>query len=451
MKIYLMILLSFIVFENAYSQKYSKNYWSKTNEFIYFANKENGWVQIYINHIGYTLKTIDGGNSWVYQKIDTNNFYSVLFLNDSVGFAKYLSFDYESENFPFYKTIDGGITWEKTFNNYDKIIDFYFFNPDTGYSLQRTVGNSHIFGITTNGGVTWDSLSEVHFDYGTAIEWVIDKNTIFLAPKQTGDWYTAMLMKSTDGGKTWRNIMRFVMGFEIASGIYGLCFADEKIGYFHFNANGPAADPDGNWKTTDGGDTWLEDPSYMGYNTMFLNPKLGFKIFNDGILYKTTDKGVTWDSICPKFWSEVTFIDEYNGFAIDRIMENDTIMVSQNLCKTTDGGYTWDCSPIVFDTSALITSIQEPQAFVTHYILEQNYPNPFNPVTKIKFSLPEGGITTIKVYDILGEEKATLLNEYKLAGSYTAAFDGNNLPSGVYIYTITSSSFKQSKKMVLMK
>ncbi|MGE5436774.1 MAG: T9SS type A sorting domain-containing protein, partial [Syntrophothermus sp.] len=85
------------------------------------------------------------------------------------------------------------------------------------------------------------------------------------------------------------------------------------------------------------------------------------------------------------------------------------------------------------------------------FYLGQNYPNPFNPNTNIEFSVLTGGITTIKVYDILGEEKATILNEYKPAGSYMTSFDASNLSSGVYIYTIKSGNFKQSKKMLLMK
>jgi uncharacterized lipoprotein YddW (UPF0748 family) len=89
------------------------------------------------------------------------------------------------------------------------------------------------------------------------------------------------------------------------------------------------------------------------------------------------------------------------------------------------------------------------------FVLEQNYPNPFNPVTIIKFQLPEGGFTTLKVYDILGREATTLLSEKKEAGSYSIEFNyksaGENIPSGVYVYQLICNRIVLSKKMILTK
>jgi hypothetical protein len=91
-------------------------------------------------------------------------------------------------------------------------------------------------------------------------------------------------------------------------------------------------------------------------------------------------------------------------------------------------------------------------------VLEQNYPNPFNPTTKIRFTIPEVGITTLKVYDILGSEIVTLINEEKNAGKYKVEFDATNFPSGVYFYQLRvytagggAGKFIQTKKMVLIK
>ena len=80
-----------------------------------------------------------------------------------------------------------------------------------------------------------------------------------------------------------------------------------------------------------------------------------------------------------------------------------------------------------------------------------NYPNPFNPTTTINYQLPENGFVTIKIYDVLGKEVATLVNENKSAGYYNVSFDASKLTSGVYIYTITANNFTLSKKMLLMK
>ncbi|HAP35953.1 MAG TPA: peptidase S8, partial [Bacteroidetes bacterium] len=81
----------------------------------------------------------------------------------------------------------------------------------------------------------------------------------------------------------------------------------------------------------------------------------------------------------------------------------------------------------------------------------QNYPNPFNPTTKISFSLKHSGLSTLKVYDLLGREIASLVNEYLTAGNYTIEWSGSNLSSGVYFYQIRSGDFVATKKMILQK
>ena len=85
------------------------------------------------------------------------------------------------------------------------------------------------------------------------------------------------------------------------------------------------------------------------------------------------------------------------------------------------------------------------------YALNQNYPNPFNPATKISFDIPNSGLVTIKVYNVLGKEITTLVNEFQNAGSYTAEFYGSGLSSGTYFYRIQAGEFSQVKKMLLIK
>lgn len=85
------------------------------------------------------------------------------------------------------------------------------------------------------------------------------------------------------------------------------------------------------------------------------------------------------------------------------------------------------------------------------YELFQNYPNPFNPVTKIKYSVPQESIVKISVYNLLGQEVATLVNQEKAAGNYEINFSGHALSSGVYIYKMQAGSFIESKKFILMK
>ncbi len=86
-----------------------------------------------------------------------------------------------------------------------------------------------------------------------------------------------------------------------------------------------------------------------------------------------------------------------------------------------------------------------------NYSLSQNYPNPFNPVTKINFALPKSGLVSLRVYDVLGREIATLVNEVKNAGVYSVDFNASNLTSGTYFYRLESNGFVGTKKMLMIK
>ncbi|MEO8211405.1 MAG: T9SS type A sorting domain-containing protein [bacterium] len=82
----------------------------------------------------------------------------------------------------------------------------------------------------------------------------------------------------------------------------------------------------------------------------------------------------------------------------------------------------------------------------TEYHLSQNYPNPFNPTTKISFDIPSDNIVSLKIYDILGREVKTLVNEFRVAGTYKEIFNGASLASGIYFYRLETSGFSMTKK-----
>ena len=116
------------------------------------------------------------------------------------------------------------------------------------------------------------------------------------------------------------------------------------------------------------------------------------------------------------------------------------------------------------DTSFTIVSVEDEFGSPSNFYLAQNYPNPFNPTTKIKYTIPtppvssplvkgrtKEGFVTLKVYDVLGNEIATLVNEEKPAGEYEVEFDATGLPSGVYFYQLRAGNFVETKKMVLLK
>ncbi len=97
------------------------------------------------------------------------------------------------------------------------------------------------------------------------------------------------------------------------------------------------------------------------------------------------------------------------------------------------------------------TDVKEIGGVPSEYNLSQNYPNPFNPTTVINFSIPTNELVTVKVFDILGQEVAELINEVKSAGSYQVDFNASELTSGMYIYQITAGNFVATKKMMLLK
>ena len=98
-----------------------------------------------------------------------------------------------------------------------------------------------------------------------------------------------------------------------------------------------------------------------------------------------------------------------------------------------------------------IIQVLNTENFPIKYQLMQNYPNPFNPVTRIKFSVPKSETVQIIVYNLLGKEIQTLLNEYKQFGTYEVEFDAGKLTSGIYFYRMTSGNYSETKKMILLR
>ncbi len=104
---------------------------------------------------------------------------------------------------------------------------------------------------------------------------------------------------------------------------------------------------------------------------------------------------------------------------------------------------------LIFDNAVSVEEISD--AIPGSYELFQNYPNPFNPATKISFALPNSGLVQLKVFNLLGQEIVTLVNEEKPAGNHSINFDASNLPSDVYLYKLQAGNFVQTRKMVLLK
>ena len=125
-----------------------------------------------------------------------------------------------------------------------------------------------------------------------------------------------------------------------------------------------------------------------------------------------------------------------------------------SFADSTSGWFVTDRGEILrYRPIVAVTSISKgPPTFIPeHFVLSQNYPNPFNPTTVISYQLPVASNVKIAVFDILGREVASLVNEREEAGSHEVRFDGSDLASGVYLYRLEAGSFVQTKKLILLK
>jgi len=153
--------------------------------------------------------------------------------------------------------------------------------------------------------------------------------------------------------------------------------------------------------------------------------------YSNGI-FLTTDNGANW-------------VDVNEGFGTSR-----TIRSLGLLDGDVFAGF-YEYSIYRRSLSQMITAVEDYINIPFEFSLHQNYPNPFNPTTNISWQSPVSSHQTLKVYDVLGNEVATLVDEYKLAGTYEIEFDAKNLSSGIYFYKLQSGSYVETKKMTLLK
>ncbi|MEO8399177.1 MAG: T9SS type A sorting domain-containing protein [Ignavibacteriaceae bacterium] len=138
----------------------------------------------------------------------------------------------------------------------------------------------------------------------------------------------------------------------------------------------------------------------------------------------------------------ISYTDSIGFNALHALEWNDWLGISRYLAGCIIDNKTY---------GSIITDINYQNNTALLFSLSQNYPNPFNPTTKIEYSIPKTSFVKLKVYDILGKEVITLVNEEKSIGNYSIEFNGNNLSSGIYFYKIQAGNYSSVKKIILLK
>jgi photosystem II stability/assembly factor-like uncharacterized protein len=390
---------------------------------------------------GTILRTVNIGTSWTPVVTGTtNDFTAMCFIDANEGWAVtgiIHGFHTELRDSSFiFHTIDGGVTWTKQITMPLTLFnDVFFVDANNGWVVGTNTDSiwwtsSYSFMLrTNNGGMSWSQTNLDSFPTPIKIQF-INTSTGWMLCNSPGMGCWGGLFKTSDSGNTWNLSLDY-------------CWSD-----FQFNDmnNGIAVKGVNSWsgeqwgiisKTTDGGETWSSDSIYSpAYDVFFVNNNtvatLGHHYGDDVICYWSTDAGSTWISRSTGIYEDmhhIFFTNELNGW-----------MIGNNgaIYHTTNGG---------------VTFVEEEQIdnAPSEFLLSQNYPNPFNPTTKIKYSVPQSSNVIIKVYDLLGNEIETLVNEEKAAGTYELTWNAVNLPSGVYFYQLCAGSFIETKKMLLLK
>jgi photosystem II stability/assembly factor-like uncharacterized protein len=373
---------------------------SGTNRSLNFVRTNSSFlipVSCAVGDSGTILVSNDKGISWVDHSIPglTANLYSFDFLYTQVPFINFIVCG------------DNGVVYKSSNNN-------------GVYSWQQIITNT-TEQLNTIGAITQD---------------------LYIVAGENGK-----ILKTNDGGLNWLDL-----GLADSTADFNRLFLGISVNAYGYvwlvGDNGKI------YMSTDYGYEWSIRESGTEedfYDITFRNEMEGIAAGTNGVVKYTSDGGSTWQE--DAYLSNLTTNDIYSVSGVD---SNTVSAITRNstLSKSAGGGtyvYTVSSEP-------LVGVDDEENTTLTQYKLEQNYPNPFNPTTKIRYTIPSNISTEGKnfntkliVYDVLGNEIATLVDEYKTAGSYEVDFKQRDISTGIYFYKLTAGNFSETKKMILLK
>ncbi|MBI5474704.1 MAG: T9SS type A sorting domain-containing protein [Ignavibacteriae bacterium] len=366
----------------------------------------------------------------------------------------------------FLKTTDSGRSWFAPGVLPDSIyylIGMSFANPRIGYvtaDANTQFGTAAIL-KTTNGGATWSRQSIPESVIELRHIYAIDSLRVVAAgyAAEAGSIFGTLLL-TTNGGASWQQL-----GFAGIDNFTDVFFQDGVVGYAVGIDNSIRGAV---FKSNDAGNSWTRLPfapdSVLLSGVRFArNANVGFvfgNVVSAGFLppfiARSTDAGTSWS------------VQNIPGSYPDHILNGGCVVSTASAYVS--GGTAFSEALVLHTTNGGLTFRDEnADVLPLDCSLNQNYPNPFNPTTNIRFTIQSSQFTSLKVFDLLSREVATLVNEVKSPGTYTVRWDArlrsrNSLPagrhgggqasgfaSGVYLYRLQAGSFVAVKRMVLIR
>jgi photosystem II stability/assembly factor-like uncharacterized protein len=380
------------------------------------------------------FRTLDGGRSWheipwIEQRIGGMVDISI---TDSLNFWVLTPFSIDH-------TSDGGRTWEQQHAGDSTTSWFNYiemFDSVNGIAMGDALPNHPILILkTTDGGKNWESQNQSYFINASCLD--IWRGIDFVAPDIGFGRFTLsgvpsdsfFLQKTIDGGRTWIPTSLAASKFTL------IRFFDEKLGIAAGKANYPI------YRTTDGGNSWngyslnITDEGWPMDIEFF--PEDPSKVI--AAFYKSTQlKHLLFSSDTGKSWVEILTPD-IGQFCDIKMVDNKHgwIVGEQGIIHTSTEG---------------VTSVINKKLIPEEFVLYQNFPNPFNSATIIRFNLSHRDVVNLKVYNLVGEEVAALLNKQLCqAGHHSVKFNSKALASGIYFYQLATSRNITTKRMIIIK
>ena len=429
--------------------------WTKVNQTSYNIVKDIKYFlnKIYVCFESYgILSSANFGNTWTLNVLTTADISNtqvrgILCLGSDIFISSYGGKMYYSK--------DDGTTWTDITGN-----------MVCGNSYDMVEAEQYVFVTTDNGlyRTKKDTINWVPVNNGLQVlpcgAIIYQDNKLYLGTRY-GGMYT-----STNFGESWNYI-----------GLNGLIVLTiVKYGNYIF----AGTHENEICYTTDEGATWQKTGNFVGRVNRVLvkNGYLFAGTYYDGI-HRCVIGEFNWTRLGdnPTFFPFTLYMANYNEYIVVGTLEHGILISNDNgnSFYQLNNGYPFNTSvcsfnynnnylfsgtlngfyrqPVVSNLMA-ITEVEEEnnnEVIPSAYALHQNFPNPFNPSTTISFSIPNTEFVTLKIYDSVGKEVETLVNENLPAGSYNKQFNATNLASGVYFYRLQAGSYYQTNKMILMK